>query len=1417
MLMVVLVLLCQSFLFSRIPSFPFAMITTVATLGIVEFVVFLIQKYYAGLDKAQKDVFADVHFMLFYCALFNALQTVLLAVTSYSVANHLWVRTEALELDHYIEIREEFERVDSILYGNVEERQRPTSEFVFEYNVRGIRKLWQRIYRFVRYPILSQRHAELLVQVRFHDLRVHFLKANDLPLQLRVSDYLTRSLLSVLQKLAHISAMAWLLLTGGICMLYFFMGIVVYVTEDLKMVGVSMTWIFLCSMIFSVLLSLIIFNKMKWIFQRIMRMKLMASRGDDFKSGMSIRKGEKEVQNQSDLFWGSNPDYITVIIQFAQFGFALALAVLLVFWDDINVKGVPVASWVYIFTVFVCYAAFVAITAQVIPRYTLCTNLGQLVNKAHLQETLGQFYLEEAERKRQLRLEDQDDDEYYEMETFDEASALSKDSPSTSGHVGASVRSTTTNTSKEKEKPTLLAELVQMDTESLRLAFPSGPQSTRSHQERTMRRKAVSDGVALMRSMTGKPPKVPAAPIPRSRLERKKSNSASDAILQMKQAEDDKPPSASASSIPRSRLGRKKSLSASDAILQMKQAEDDKPPNATASSIPRSRLGRKKSHSASDAILQMKQAGDVEPIPRSNGPSLKQPAGSRFEVIDEHKESLAPNRNSNHRPFKTPSSSSAPLPPLDDSTGEVIDEVDNSGVDKKDPLVGSLATLSHPQELNSDADDHSDVDDIPQIGSPDEEDHSDDHAESETLHDVVTDYFLGPKYPVVSAVFGTLGCFWVVGQRVEELLLATETMPDLKNTFQFPLKVSFWWEATYLCCFILTSSFVTLAFGPGRATCNKERALSLAGFLDFTLASICLALLMIAEAQRCFCEEGDDVADCCPQFGSRSYGGVGSIEPFTSLIVLRLFRFWVAKRVIGFLDKYTKWSAKDAAPTKDHHHGHQDHGHGHGHGDPRELAIDVWKGALSLYPDVVEEHGEFSTELLQAMLGVDTGGSKSIKHEVVAKPHGDETVTMDATSSVDAVSSKAGGYVPKRLRHRHLSLEEAKHSSNIVLGKTTNPTAAKKEAVSGIPVHDPQASGDSSNEKFTFIRPNAKLLRSMRRCDRKLLPLINTWTAVDVVITKYEIVYFEAIDVADLNKAKYSDDDVIAMEAGRKGLEATMGGKGLRLNDVAKGRKVIGHLAISAIDNVHVDRILPHEDTHQHDDTGSSERHDEFWEPNEKTYGQGNGLGREARWATLKEDRLMIHSNHGTLCFRFYSDLHDMEAHRERCLGEQEGRGALHKDLALLWCQTIARICKRAQLKQKLDHYGDGNDEELRDYLRVVDHKNDGNKGVMGRIHRRASSAIDLFSKPRLRRGNSLPTDESDGGGGGGLSPAIAHPRLRRASSLPTTETGATTPTASAGEPAAKMPRNVSFGDVAMATIHSGDDMPESQVAEHIA
>lgn len=45
----------------------------------------------------------------------------------------------------------------------------------------------------------------------------------------------------------------------------------------------------------------------------------------------------------------------------------------------------------------------------------------------------------------------------------------------------------------------------------------------------------------------------------------------------------------------------------------------------------------------------------------------------------------------------------------------------------------------------------------------------------------------------------------------------------------------------------------------------------------------------------------------------------------------------------------------------------------------------------------------------------------------------------------------------------------------------------------------------------------------------------------------------------------------------------------------------------------------------------------------------------------------------------------------------------IEKNDALLWCQTIVRLCGPAQLSlQKLPHFGDLGDDELRDYLEVM-------------------------------------------------------------------------------------------------------------------
>jgi hypothetical protein len=232
-----------------------------STLGIVELCVYLILKHYKDYDKAQKEVFADVHFALFYTAVFNAFQSVIVAMATIRTSNSLWVETEYLELDHYVEIREEFDRVKEKLGYESDDELTSGSSF---------RNLPRYILQSIRNPGLRGRYMDLLVQVNFHSLRLHFLQGNDLPLTLKVSDYLKRSEERMLTKLVQVSGGAWLMLTGGLNLVYFLMGIVAYVSEDQEVVGLCLTCIFFFMMFVFIFICLALYFKMRKTFRAIL-------------------------------------------------------------------------------------------------------------------------------------------------------------------------------------------------------------------------------------------------------------------------------------------------------------------------------------------------------------------------------------------------------------------------------------------------------------------------------------------------------------------------------------------------------------------------------------------------------------------------------------------------------------------------------------------------------------------------------------------------------------------------------------------------------------------------------------------------------------------------------------------------------------------------------------------------------------------------------------------------------------------------------------------------------------------------------------------------------------------------------------------------------------------------------------------
>lgn len=179
------------------------------------------------------------------------------------------------------------------------------------------------------------------------------------------------------------------------------------------------------------------------------------------------------------------------------------------------------------------------------------------------------------------------------------------------------------------------------------------------------------------------------------------------------------------------------------------------------------------------------------------------------------------------------------------------------------------------------------------------------------------------------------------------------------------------------------------------------------------------------------------------------------------------------------------------------------------------------------------------------------------------------------------------------------------------------------------------------------------------------------------------------------------------LEDCRLAMEATKGGRHLRLIDVARGRKIVSRLDfydITAIkvclDDVPItDMTVIQKMAAQHD-----RKHDlnvEFWSDYYTESESSKPYARRVRWTMMKEDRLKITTSSGSLYFRFYSDLAHFEAEKSE-VAQNQVNTTIVKDIAFQWAETLSRICGREQLQQDLPHFGENNEDELRDYIEVT-------------------------------------------------------------------------------------------------------------------
>ena len=186
------------------------------------------------MNSQLEAIFLNVHFMLFFTAIFNALQSCVVRLLTIRKTNKSWLTTEDIEISHYVAVRKDFDRLERQLktvnpkyMGSLTQRERqpPTDSTSCDVphqqqqqsSSSSSSTLWKSIKESlshlalrIRHPRLYRRRDKLLTIVRFHELRAHFIESNNLPAKFQVSTYLDRSLKSDLIDFVHISPVAWI-------------------------------------------------------------------------------------------------------------------------------------------------------------------------------------------------------------------------------------------------------------------------------------------------------------------------------------------------------------------------------------------------------------------------------------------------------------------------------------------------------------------------------------------------------------------------------------------------------------------------------------------------------------------------------------------------------------------------------------------------------------------------------------------------------------------------------------------------------------------------------------------------------------------------------------------------------------------------------------------------------------------------------------------------------------------------------------------------------------------------------------------------------------------------------------------------------------------------------------------------------
>ena len=664
-----------------------------------------------------------------------------------------------------------------------------------------------------------------------------------------------------------------------------------------------------------------------------------------------------------------------------------------------------------------------------------------------------------------------------------------------------------------------------------------------------------------------------------------------------------------------------------------------------------------------------------------------------------------------------------------------------TSTNEDNPKTVSFANVNAPSIESVVSDDESDIDDVPEAMLFDEMTST---KRTRLRNFDLTAFFGGHRYRTMSLLFGPMLCFFFIAIRVEVFNIYAGIFIDQTNIWYNEnydlLTPSFWVEVGLYCAMMVEMILVTVVYFK-----KRERTESLMHFVSatfgFLISLMCLLLLLISEVKRCcpnpsssYEEEssaygeadlhtcsaeevpwkdrmlasysGKDYGDgspvvdkpiyCCPKFGTRKCGGLGIIEPFTCLIALYPLRFIIAGYILKL---FGRESHEDL--DKD--------SHGQHHGiDPTDKVRELWLTAIGVHSTIAKRFGLFSTEILECMLGIYNNESDdTLKQLEGSSPEGSSNGNIDESEENES----------SRHHTRENSMVTSDSSSN---GFPSPPK-----------LHKRYESDDFGISFDDFAYPKSRLIRRMRRCERRILPLLDEWMLVDVVITNHELIIFE------VNK---TDSTELLPECA-----ATNGGKGLYVSDVARGRQISSTFNIEDIDFVDIEHraaIICEDEEVEDVEAKRNFNLLESWQGGSCNDYEVDAMNK--RWGKVDEDRLKIHFKYNTLYLRFMTDLNEMESKKEALLDDPD---LMHHvgTQTKVWCRTIARLRGATNLKQELPHFGnDDGTDEIEDFIEMCERDHEGNQGKIIRrpkMMARSASMLDLSSgdrSPGLIRSTSI-------------------------------------------------------------------------------